>query len=173
MPARRRAAFALLLAVLLAGALAVGRSPAVAQEATPGAGTEVLPGIFFLPLAGASLDQLPYAPAAVSVQRVTFTPGSQTPPGPDPHASLNYVESGSVVLRAEGPVTVFRAGTGDAPGPEEQTQPGTDVTVRAGDSFLLLPGVPFQVSNPGAEPAVLLLVFLLPPEGAGEATPAA
>ena len=173
MRARRLATSVAILAALLGGSVAVGRSPGVAQEATPGAGTELLPGVFFLPLTGAALDRLPYAPAAVSVQRVTFTPGSQTPPGPDPHASLTYVESGSVVLRTEGAATVFRAGTGDAPGPEEQTQPGTDVTVRTGDSFLILPGVSFRVGNPGAEPAVLLLIFLFPPEDAGAATPAA
>ena len=158
--ATRRAALAGLGTGVLTFVLAARSWDVLAQEATPGAGeiqTQFLS-------AGAVLADLPYVPASVALARITFGPHSEGTPGPDPFASFTLVESGTITLQADQAVTII---PGEVPGGAEEpvaeaprvTEPGVPMEVRAGESFLMLPGISFQISNPGTEPAEMLLVI--------------
>ena len=154
----RFAPLASVLAVLLACALAPGGTGR-AQEATPGA-------------CGTQTQWLTGA-AGITLARITFEPGCATAPGPDPFAALAYVDSGTVTLQADQAVMIFTGGVPFGAEPGIPTEPGVPTEVRAGESFLTLPGISFQVSNPGTEPAVVLVVIFQPPMDQEAAPPTA
>ncbi len=169
----RFAAVIALLILLLAGASASGQI-SLAQEATPDTGTpEAAPEPEFQYLAAVDLAGIPYSPVGINVAGATFAPGSMTPFGSDPYASFTYVESGTITLLAGEDVTVFPDGLAGPGVPGEEADAEVATPVHAGEAFLMLPGVPYQLSNAGHETAEVVFLLLLPPDEEGETTPAA
>lgn len=169
----RCAAVIAILILLLAGASVPGRA-SFAQEATPGAGTtEAAAEPEFQYLAALDLAGVPYTPAVINVAGATFAPGSMTPFGPDPFATFTYVESGTISLLAGEAVTVFPDGLAGPGVPGERADADVATPVHAGEAFLTLPGVPYQLSNAGDEAAEVVFLLLLPPDEESEATPVA
>ncbi len=144
------------VAVVLLGALAVGRSLATrAQEATPaisavGVKTDVL-----------GSGQPDAAPGqALAGRRNTFEPGGSIPAHMHPGALVLHVESGELTYTViEGTVQVHRAATAGTPGPTEEVGPGQEAVLRAGD-WLFEQGVVHSVRNDGSEPTVVLVMAL-------------
>ena len=167
------------LAVALLGALAVGRltAPTGAQEGTPPVGEEGLEGLTFEPLGFGVAEELPAAPAGLSLFRATLAPGTSIPiEADDPSVALVYVESGALTARVEAPMRVLRAAAvaafatpGAAPEPEE-VPAGTEFTLEAGDPAVFPPNVGGEIRNDGGVPTVLLATLIEPEQA--EATPA-
>ena len=181
-----------LVAVVLAGALAVGRLDATgAQEepepgaggGTPPAGEEFAPpeGVTFEPLGFGTAEELPAAPADLLLARFGLEPGAVFPiEAGDPSVALVVVQEGALTVRVEAPVQVVRAAMiaafatpgaeGFEPAPEEVAA-GTEFVLEAGDSFVFPPNVAGEARNDGQERAVALGAFVAPPVEDG--TPAA
>jgi hypothetical protein len=109
-------------------------------------------------------DLAPDLVATTGIIRTIFTGGStlQLVTGSGP--SLHYVESGALtVSTADGtPPVVTHAGTvGEAASPAA-TPPEGDVSIAAGDGFLLSPGTTVKFHNDGAEAAVVLDLLAAP-----------
>ena len=83
------------------------------------------------------------------------------------------MESGTITLLAEEDVTLYPDGLAGEGVPGEQAEAGVPTEVQAGEAFLMLPGVPYQVSNPGDEAAEVVFLLLLPPTEEDDASPAA
>ena len=164
-----------LIVVVLLGTMAVVAQPAaVAQEASPAAGTFTEEGITFEPLAFASALALP-STGELTISRISFEPGAGFPiEEGDPSYALGFVESGELTIVQDGPLVVTRAGAlGEAvaAGEEggsfapatEEIAAGQEVTLGAGDAALFPPNASGEVRNDGDEPAVVLVVFVGPP----------
>lgn len=137
-------------------------SPILAQDATPAA------EVSFEPLSFASVAELPASPAIVGLARLTFPSGSVLPlEEGDPSLALVYVETGTLTVRIEGPITVYRAADDGAP---EEIAAGTEFTAGPGDSFIGPAEIPGEARNDGTEPTVILAA-IVEPDPAAEATP--
>ena len=173
------------VAVVLLGMLALHAEPiAIAQEATPAAGDMMPEGFTFEAITfafGADVT----SPADLVVARLTLAPGTTLPGDEnDPSVGIVVVESGTLTIQAEGPVTVTRgAGLNEAMAAAEEsgdfgslTEPvaeGEAVTLEAGDAAYLPPNVAGELRNDGDEPVVMLGFLVVPAEAmTGEATPA-
>ena len=168
---------------MLLGVLALHAQPvAIAQEATP-AGVEI-GGVTFQPVALATGIDLP-SPGDLFVARAALDPGGVVPiEESDPALGILLVESGTLTVQLEGPMTVTRgAGLGEAMATAEATgdfsalmesvPAGQAVTLEAGDAAYIPAHVAGEIRNEGQEPAVRLAILVLPPEAmTGEATPA-
>jgi hypothetical protein len=154
---RHRFTLLTLLWILL-GCLTVG-SVATAQEGSPPpGGFEIAPGVTAEALAFAPGSQVP------SLYRLTFAPGVTYQAQSAPEISLGYLESGTLSLTVDAPVTVTRT---DA---AEIIPAGTDFTLSAGE-YLVLPLLASgEVRNEGTEAASLLVASITPAMPA--ATPA-
>jgi quercetin dioxygenase-like cupin family protein len=181
---RRVTVLASLLAVALAGAFALGRLSAVtgAQDGTPSGEESALPeGLAFELLGVGTADELPTAPADLFLFRLTLDPGAVLPiDAADPSTALIYVESGTLVLRVDAPLTVRRASTpatAAAGGGEEvvpareQVAAGTEFTLGPGDSFVVPPRRSGGARNDGAGPLALLLAEVAPRQEEGTPVP--
>jgi hypothetical protein len=97
----------------------------------------------------------------VQFVRLVFDPGASTsrPEGNFPAgARLEYVLEGRYAVQSTAPLHVIR-GSG---GPDEEVAPGTEVVLAAGDAVIHSLNSAEQVlSNPGQEPAVVLLAALV------------
>jgi len=168
--------------VLLLGIMALSVQPvAVAQEATP-AGEE-MEGITFEPVTFASGVDLTGL-SELLVVRIGLEPGRALPIDPDPGVGILLVESGTVTVQVEAPMTVTRgAGLGEAMAAAEETgdfstlmesiAAGEAVTLASGDAAYIPGSVAGEIRNEGQEPAVALGFLVVPPEDmTGEATPA-
>ena len=149
---------------------------AVAQEGTPTAGPELPPGIGAEFIAGAPLAALPTNPGLIVMVRLTLEPGAVLPPEPnDPTGAFVVVESGTLILRSTGPLTVSRASEADFI--MEPVATDTEVTMSSGDAVYVGPFQATEVRNDSDEPGVFLLVNILPSQGSEVApeiaTPAA
>ncbi len=143
---------------------------AVAQESTPIAGPELPSGVTAEFIGGAPLAELPANPGLVVLVRLTLEPGAIVPPEPnDPTGAFVVIESGVLTARSTGPLTVSRASEEDFI--MEPVATDTETTLGPGDALYVGPFQATEVRNDGDEPAVLLLVNILPSEG-GEAPPA-
>jgi quercetin dioxygenase-like cupin family protein len=180
----RRFAVSLSVAlVVLLGVIALhAQLTAVAQEATP-AGVEI-GDVTFEPVALATDIDLP-SPGALFVARATLDPGGVVPiEESDPALGILLLESGTLTLQVDGPMTVTRgAGLGEAMATAEASgdfralmesiTAGQAVTLEAGDAAYIPANVAGEIRNEGQEPAVRLAFLVLPPEAmTGEATPA-
>ena len=162
----RRSVFASLAFVALLVALLV--APSAAQEATPEAGG--LPaGASIQILAEALVEELPPAPADVVLVRLTIPPGATIPL--DPALALVHVESGAVAVRKTTGLTVTQVTVAGTPVAAQVVATGVETVFGPGDAALFPPFVAGEILNPGAEPAVIL-VLLVEPVGAA-ATPVA
>jgi len=170
------------LSLLIAVVALFGASPplslqlAVAQESTPIAGPELPPGVTAEFIAGAPLTELPANPGLVVLVRLTLEPGTILPPEPnDPTGALVSIESGVLTIRSTGPLTVSRASEEDFV--LEPIAADTETTLSPGDALYVGPFQATEVRNDGDEPAVFLLVNILPSDASEEApltaTPAA
>ena len=172
--------------VMLLGIAALTVPPvAVAQEATPASdeGMDV-EGITFEPLSFAFGADVA-TPADLVVVRIGFDPGASLPGEEnDPTVGIVLVESGTLTVQADGPVTVTRGAsmgeamataeaTGDFRTLLESVAAGEAVTLEAGDAAYLPANMTGEIRNDGQERAVALAFLVVPPEGMmGEATPA-
>jgi quercetin dioxygenase-like cupin family protein len=170
--------------VFLAGVAFSLQPVAIAQEATPAAEEMMPEGITFEPLTfafGADMT----SPFDLLVARLTLAPGTVlSSEETDPSVGIVVVESGTLTVAIDGPVTVTRgAGLGEAFAAAEEsgdfttlTQPvaeGETVTLDAGDAAYLPGNVAGELRNDGQEPVVMLGFLVLPSEAmSGEATPA-
>jgi hypothetical protein len=162
----------LLIAVVALFGLVAPLSPrlAVAQEGSPVAGPELPPGVTAEFIGGAPLAELPANPGLVVLVRLTLEPGAVLPPEPnDPTGAFVVIESGALTARSTGPLTVSRAS--DADFIMEPVATDTETTLSPGDALYVGPFQATEVRNDGEEPAVFLLVNILPSEGNEEASP--
>ena len=180
---RRFAVFLSVLVVMLLAGLALHAQPvAIAQEATP-AGVEI-GGVTFEPVTFATGIDVP-SPGDLFVARASLDPGAVVPiEESDPALGILLVESGTLTVQVEGPMTVTRgAGLGEAMATAEATgdfsalmesvTAGQAVTLEAGDAAYIPANVAGEIRNEGQERAVRLAFLVLPPEDmTGEATPA-
>jgi hypothetical protein len=180
---RRVTVVGVAVALVLAGWFALGRlSDATgAQQGTPpGGASEPSEGLAFALLGVGTADELPAPPADLALFRLMLEPGVVLPLDPaDPSASLLYVESGTLSLRVDAPLTVRRASTAATPvaGAGDEGEParepvaaGTEVTLGPGDSVVISPRSAGEARNGGTEPLVLLISEVAPRQDA--ATPA-
>jgi len=173
------------VAIMLLGLLALHAQPvAIAQEATPAADEMMPEGFTFEPLTFAfGVDMT--SPFDLLVARLTLAPGTALPGEEnDPSVGIVVVESGTLTVQVDGPVTVTRgAGLGEALASAEQsgdfgnlTEPvaaGEAVTLEAGDAAYLPANAGGELRNDGEEQVVMLGFLILPSEDMmGEATPA-
>jgi quercetin dioxygenase-like cupin family protein len=156
----RRLGVLLSLGVLvLLGVLALHAQPgAIAQEATP-AGVKI-GGVAFEPVAFAAGIDLP-SPGDLLVVRASLDPGGVvTIEERDPALGILLVESGTLTVRVEGPVTVTRAAglgeamataqaTGDFGSAMESVAAGKAVTLAAGDAAYIPANVAGEIRNEG------------------------
>ena len=169
--------------VVLLGIVASWRHPgAIAQEATP-AGVEI-GDVTFEPVALATGLALP-SPGDLFVARAALEPGGVVPiAATDPAVGILLVESGTLTVQVEAPMTVTRgAGLGEAMATAQATgefsavleavPAGQAVTLAAGDAASIPANVAGEIRNEGQEPAVRLAILVFPPQALmGAATPA-
>lgn len=183
---RRFSIFLPLLVVILVSLVVVGRGSqtTLAQEGTPSA-EEFFPpeGVSFTPLGFGMAEQLPSTPADFVLIRLGLDPGASFPvDASDPSIALVVVESGTLTIQVEAPISVTRAATIAAfatpgvdesaiPGPEEIAA-GTEFTMEAGDSAVFPPSIPGEVRNDGQVEAVALVALIEPQGGDAGGTPA-
>jgi quercetin dioxygenase-like cupin family protein len=182
---RRFGVFLSIIGVMLLGIMALRVQPvAIAQEATP-AGEEMgFEGITFELVSLASGAEVAN-PSDLAVVRIGFDPGASLPGEEhDPTVGIVLVESGTLTVQANGPLTVTRGATlgeamataeatGDFSTVMEAVAMGEAVTLEAGDAAYLPANIPGEIRNDGQEHAVALAFLVTPPEGMmGEATPA-
>jgi len=122
------------------------------------------------PLARAALARPP-AGAFVRLGRLTFAPGASQPRSAALGPLLVVVERGGLTAKVEGEAVLTRAATVDTGATAEPgAPPAADVPLGAGDALVLSGGARYALRNPGREPAVVLVLALLPwsagaPEG--------
>lgn len=149
---------------------------AVAQEGSPVAEPELPPGVTAEFIGGAPLADLPANPGLVVLVRLTLEPGAILPPEPnDPTGAFVVIESGALTARSTGPLTVSRASEADFI--MEPVAADTETILSPGDALYVGPFQATEVRNDDDEPAVFLLVNILPSDASEEApltaTPAA
>jgi quercetin dioxygenase-like cupin family protein len=173
------------MVVVLLGVMALHAPPvAIAQEATPAGEAMEFGGITFEPVSFAfGVDVT--SPSDLVIVRIGFEPGAGLPGEEnDPTVGLVLVESGTLTVQADGPVTVTRGASlgaamataeasGDFSALVESVATGEPVTLEAGDAAYLPANMTGEIRNEGQERAVGLAFLVVPPEGMmGEATPA-
>jgi quercetin dioxygenase-like cupin family protein len=168
---RRIEIIASLCTLLLIGTVTMSwhERSAIAQDATP-----AVPAASFDGLAFAPVDELPSSPAIVGLARLTFPVGAVLPlEAGDPSLALVYVESGTLTVRIEAPVTVSRAPSGEASeSTQEEIAAGSEFTARPGDSFVSPAVIAGEARNAGSEPVIVLAAIVEPEPAAETATPA-
>ena len=169
--------------VMLFGILALD-DPLVAraQDATPAADEMMPEGFTFEPLTFALGVEMA-SPFNLLAARFTVEPGAALPSEEsDPSVGIVIVESGTLTIQVDGPVTVTRgAGLGEAMAAAEASgdfttlteaiSEGEAVTLEAGDAAYLPANIGGELRNDGQDPVVLLGFLVLPAEGMTEATP--
>ena len=181
---RRFSVFVSVIAVMLLGTLALHAHPtAIAQEATPGAEEMMPEGVTFEPVSLATGVEVS-GPSDFLVARFILEPGAMSPVEASPGAGILLVESGTLTVQVDGPVTVTRGGTfgqamataeatGEFGGLMESVAVGEAVTLETGDAAFIPGDVPGEIRNEGQEVATGLGFIVYPSEGMmAEATPA-
>jgi quercetin dioxygenase-like cupin family protein len=171
-----------IVAVALLGILALHAQPmAIAQEATP-ANEMIEGGTADLVTLATGVDWA--SPGDLFVVRIGLDPGGRNRiENSDPSAGILLVESGTLTLQVDRPVTVTRgAGLGAAMATAEASgnfgdlmesvNGGEAVTLAAGDAAYISANSAGEFRNDGQERAVAL-AFIISPAAAmpGEATP--
>ncbi len=181
---RRFGVLVSVVVVMLLGMLALHAQPvAIAQEATPAA-EDMMPEGFTVEPRPFALGANESSPADLLVARLTLEPGVSLPGDEsDPSVGIVVVESGTLTVQAEGPITVTRgAGLGEALAAAEEsgdfttlTEPvaeGEAVTLEAGDAAYLPANTAGELRNDGDEPVVMLGFLVFPSQDmTGAATP--
>ena len=180
--------FSVLLSVIglmVLGTVFLGAQPgAIAQEATPAGDDMMMEGITYEPVSfGLGVDLA--SPSDLFVARIGFDPGMGFPINEsDPSTGLLLVESGTITVQVDGPVTVTRGASiseamMNAETPEELASAaevvaaGEAVTLEAGDAAYIPASINGELRNDGEERAVGLAFLVVPAdEMMGSATPA-
>ena len=169
--------------VALLGSVASWRQPvAIGQEATPARVT--IGGVTFEPVTFATGIALP-SPGDLFGVRASLDPGGVVPiEATDPALGILLVESGTLTVQVEGPMTVTRGtglgeamataqATGDFGTLMESVEAGQAVTLAAGDAAYIPAHVAGEIRNEGQERAERLAFLVLPPDAmTGKSTPA-
>jgi hypothetical protein len=148
-------------------ALEAMRMPGAEAMATPAADEEMAmmnpEGIAFHFLAMGSLSDVPAGEIVLAISRVTYEPGVDAGPVPEPGTQVGVVESGTFALEGvAGPPVVIALGFGAAieSGGEPsfaELGPGDQGEVSAGDAASFPAGNVTEISNPGDVAATVLL----------------
>ncbi|MDQ3225912.1 MAG: hypothetical protein M3Q50_04685 [Chloroflexota bacterium] len=155
---------ALRVGIVVIGILMMGGGAAVAQESTPGPpdSFELAPGVIADNMVFVEGQENP------SLYQLHFAAGVSYPVQASPSLELVYLESGTMTVRLDAPVTIAQADTAD--GSSEIVAADTEFTLSAGQYFVLSPGVSGEVRNDGEETATVSIAGVVP---GGTATPAA
>jgi hypothetical protein len=146
--------FVLLSSVVGLGLL-TGQGVPAAQEASPAG--EAAPATLEMLASTPATD----APGMLQVlARVTLAPGAVVPAHVHPGQLLVTVESGTLGYTILGEGQSLRAGAG-TPTAAEVIAPDTEVTLGPGEWFVYEAYVVHMDSNPGNEPAVILISGLV------------
>lgn len=141
----------------------VSASDSTAQQATP----EVVAPVAVANevLGSAEAEEVPNPD--LSLSRVTFMPGAETPVHYHPGTEIGFVVQGALTYTVfEGEAEVFRA----AGGKNEIIRPGTTVVLEVGDGVIEPAGMIHQGRNEGESPMVIYISSLFP-EGEMRAIP--
>lgn len=170
----RRSAIPLAVIALAGILLGAPVTPAaVAQNATPAVEeTGPPPGLSEEVLAFGMTNTMPAVPAMVIVARVTIAPGADITAAPnDPAMSIFYVESGSLTIVADAPLSVGRGAalaealaTPDTMPSMDDIAAGAEFSLASGDSLVAPPGIGGSLRNDGTEPVVVLVTNIIPAE---------
>jgi quercetin dioxygenase-like cupin family protein len=172
-----------LIAVVLLGVVAVRVQPgALAQEATPA--TEQMVGeeasvyrVSFTPRVELA------SPSDLEAFRVHVEPGAVLPVDPSPGVGIVLIDSGTLTVQVEAPLTVTHAAvmseamataeaTGDFSSRMEWVSAGEAITLDAGDAAYIPGDVPGEIRNEGREPATGVIFIVAPSQGmTDQATP--
>lgn len=137
---------------------------AVAQESTPGPSDsfEIAPGV--------TADNVVFVDGQEnpSLYHLHFAPGVSYPVQASPSLELVLMESGTLTVRLDAPVTISQLNAMDGSG--EAVAAGAEFTLGAGQYFVLAPGVSGEVRNDGEETATVSIAGMIP---GGTAIPAA
>jgi quercetin dioxygenase-like cupin family protein len=180
---RRLSVLLSLSVVVLLGILAQHGPPVtIAQEATPTGVT--IGAVTFQPVAFAPGLAMP-SPGDLFVGRAVLEPGGVVPiQATDPALGILLVESGTLTVQVEGPMTVTRGtglgkamataqASGDVGALLEAVPAGQAVTLAAGDAAYIPAHVAGQIRNEGQVRAERLAILVLPSgTRTGAATPA-
>lgn len=138
--------------VVLSSAVRGGQPIVRAQEATPNPLFLGLPG----DINAWQVGQFAQSPATY---RLELAPGASLPGYDDETMSLVYVEAGSLVLNGKAALVISRLDGSKAP---QMIDAGTDVTVAAGDYFVLPPHAATEIRNESQTPASLQFAAMDP-----------
>jgi len=144
------------LGIVVIGILMMGGGAVVAQEGTPGPpdSFELAPGVIASNMVFVEGQENP------SLYRLSFAPGVSYPVQESPGLELVYMESGTMTVRLNAPVTVASLNATDGSG--ESVAADTEFTLSAGHFFVLAPGVSAEVRNDGEETATVSVAGLIP-----------
>jgi mannose-6-phosphate isomerase-like protein (cupin superfamily) len=158
---------ALLLLALVAGAAALGPpraerpGPAAVGEPAGATPTAAEVGV------QTAIDALPGPTVWAGIVRNRFEPGADVDFASHHYADLGFVEAGTIVLRAEGPARVTRAGNGAT----ADVAAGTEAVLGLGDGYSVAHGTAFRLRAAGTAPATLITAGIGPadpgPSGRG------
>jgi quercetin dioxygenase-like cupin family protein len=135
-----------------------------AQEATPSpggmpAGVEIAPGVTV------NVTDMPPAPVAVAIYRLTIEPGGVSPVSTFPFPSIIVIEQGTLICPGGAPrYFITPDGTTTEYGDEE-------IVLTVGEALYVPANVPDGARNDGTEQVIVLAVDLMP--GGDMATPTA
>lgn len=181
---RRFSVFLSIVALVLLGVLAWSVQPvAIAQEATPAAEEMMPEGLTFEPVTFATGVEAA-SPFDLFVFRIGLDAGAILPSDEnDPSVGIVLVESGTLTVQMDGPVSVTRGAglaeammateaTGDFESLSESVTPGEAVTLEAGDAAYIGANIGGEIRNDSQERAVALgFLVTQPGDMTGEATP--
>lgn len=139
--------------------------PVAAQDATPAAppdSFEIAPGVTADSVVFVEGQENP------SLYRLHFEAGLSYPIMPGPSLELVYVEAGSLTIQLDAPITLGELGDTSSAG--ESIEADTELTLTAGDYFVLQPGVSGETRNDGPDTATVSVAGIA---AGGMATPAA
>ncbi len=150
----------LMACIALLGAFLVGGGVVATAQDSPPDSFELAPGVTAEDLVFVEGQENP------SLYRVHFDPGVSYPVQESPSLELVYMESGSMILLFNAPVTTFQLGAESG----ETVAADTEFTLTEGQYFILAPGVSGEVRNDTEETATVSIAGMIP---GGTATPAA
>jgi quercetin dioxygenase-like cupin family protein len=108
----------------------------------------------FEPLATAFIEQLPPAPTAIGLARITYEPGLS--------GGRGYVPGPQVWAVEEGELTISIGGDMSTPVADGTPVAASEVTLQAGDQAFVPAFTEREVTNVGNEPVTVLTVWMMP-----------
>ena len=150
---------------LAAALFALRITQARAQEATPGSNGGMPQGVTIVPGVTVNVTDMPPAPVAVAIYRITIEPGATAPVSTFPFPTLVVVEQGTLTCPGGAPRYVI---TPDSTTTEYGDE---EIVINVGEAIYVPANVPDGARNDGTEQIGLLAVDLMP--GGDMGTPTA